>query len=295
MRAVRIQAGRVDRWRNRVPQGGRLVNMGNPMEESIPLGPEPQRSDVGGLGDITVVIPALDEAASLPLVLGDLPPVRRVIVVDNGSTDETAAVAFAHGATVVHEPKRGYGTACLRGLAAIAESVDAGEPPPQVVAFLDADYSDHPELLPQLVRPILSGRAEFVLGSRLQGQREAGAMPPASVFGNRLACFLMRHLFRARYTDLGPFRAIHYKALQGLGMCDRNFGWTIEMQIKAAQARLRIVEVPVPYRCRVGQSKISGTFWGSIKAGFKILYTIAKYRLFSSQVSRRRSHGEAAP
>ena len=227
------------------------------------------------------MIPALNEAASLPLVLGDLPPVQRVIVVNNGSTDGTAAVAFAHGATVVHEPKRGYGSACLRGLAAAAELVDAGESAPQVVAFLDADYSDHPELLPRLVDPILSGHAEFVLGSRLEGRREAGAMPPQSVFGNRLACFLMRHLFRARYTDLGPFRAIQYQALRTLAMSDRNFGWTIEMQIKAVQAGLRIVEVPVPYRCRVGQSKISGTFWGSIKAGVKILYTIAKYGLMS--------------
>ncbi|MGM0486782.1 MAG: glycosyltransferase family 2 protein [Planctomycetota bacterium] len=265
------------------------------MEEVGPFGSEPRRRDVGGLGDVTVVIPALDEAASLPLVLGDLPPVRRVIVVDNGSTDETAAVAFAHGATVVHEPKRGYGAACLRGLAAVAESIDAGDPPPQVVAFLDADYSDHPELLPRLARPILNGCAEFVLGSRLRGQREAGAMPPASVFGNRLACFLIRHLFRARYTDLGPFRAIEYGALQALGMRDRDFGWTIEMQIKAAQAGLRVVEVPVPYRCRVGQSKISGTFFGSVKAAVKILYTIAKYRLLPPQPSRGGAGSRTAP
>ena len=240
------------------------------------------------------MIPALNEAASLPLVLGDLPPVQRVIVVNNGSTDGTAAVAFAHGATVVHEPKRGYGSACLRGLAAAAELVDAGESPPQVVAFLDADYSDHPELLPRLVDPILAGHAEFVLGSRLQGPREAGAMPPQSVFGNRLACFLMRHLFGAPYTDLGPFRAIQYEALGALAMSDRNFGWTIEMQIKAVQAGLRIVEVPVPYRCRVGQSKISGTFWGSIKAGVKILYTIAKYGLMSPRRCPPSSRRETA-
>lgn len=294
MRAVRIQAGHVDRRRICVSQGDRLANMGNPMEGNVPLGSERRKSDVGGLGDVTVVIPALNEAASLPLVLGDMPPVQRVIVVNNGSTDATAAVASEHGATVVHEPKRGYGAACLRGLAAIAELVEAGQPPPKVVAFLDADYSDHPELLPQLVRPILSGRVEFVLGSRLQGQREAGAMPPQSVFGNRLACFLMWHLFRARYTDLGPFRAIQYPALQALAMSDRNFGWTIEMQIKAAQAGLRIVEVPVPYRCRVGQSKISGTVWGSMKAGVKILYTIAKYRLLPSQLSRRSARSRSA-
>jgi len=294
MCAGRIQASCVDRLRSRVPQGDDPLNTGNQMEEVGRFGSEPRRCDVRGLAEVTVVIPALDEAASLPLVLGDLPPVQRVIVVDNGSTDETAAVAFALGATVVHEPKRGYGAACLRGLAAIAELIEAGEPPPQVVVFLDADYSDHPELLPQLARPILSGRAEFVLGTRLQGQREAGAMPPQSVFGNRLACFLMWYVFRAKYTDLGPFRAIQYSALQELGMCDRNFGWTIEMQIKAAQVGLRIVEVPVPYRCRVGQSKISGTFWGSMKAGFKILYTIAKYRLLPWQLSRRGARTRSA-
>ena len=247
------------------------------------------------MAGVTVVIPALNEAESLPLVLRDLPPVRRIIVVNNGSTDRTAAVAFAHGATVVHETARGYGAACLRGLAAVAELTDAGELPPRVVAFLDADYSDHPELLRQLVAPLLSGRADFVLGSRLLGRREAGAMPPQSVFGNRLACFLMRYLFRVRFTDLGPFRAIRYRALRALAMSDRNFGWTVEMQIKAVRAGLRIVEVPVPYRRRVGRSKISGTLWGSVKAGVKILYMIAKYGLSPSPTSRAGSRSEAAP
>jgi len=231
------------------------------------------------LDRVTVVIPALNEAASLPLVLRDLPPIQRVIVVNNGSTDATAAAAFAHGATVVHEPKRGYGAACLRGLAAIRHLIEAGEPPPEVVAFLDADYSDRPEFLPQLVGPILGGEAELVLGSRLQGAREPGAMPPASVLGNRLACFLMQRLFGARYTDLGPFRAIAYNTLCRLDMSDRDFGWTIEMQIKAARLGTRTLEIPVPYRRRVGQSKISGTFLGSAKAGMKILYTIARYGL----------------
>lgn len=231
-----------------------------------------------GLEQVVVVIPAYNEEASLPLVLGDLPRVGRVIVVDNGSTDATAAVAAARGTLVVREERRGYGSACLRGLAAVRERIDAGKPAPEAVVFLDADYSDSPELLPNLVKPILDGRADLVLGSRLQGRREAGAMPAQSVFGNRLACLLMRCFFGVRYTDLGPFRAIDYQALCSLGMCDRDFGWTIEMQIKAARAGLRTMEVPVPYRRRVGQSKISGTVLGSVKAGAKILYTIAKYQ-----------------
>jgi len=229
------------------------------------------------LDTVTVIIPALDEEESLPLVLNDLPEVGQVIVVDNGSRDATAEVAARHGASVVPEPNRGYGAACLRGLAAICEFRGEGRPAPDVVTFIDADYSDHPELLPQLVEPIFDGRSDFVLGSRLLGQRERGAMPPQSVYGNRLACLLMRILFRVRYTDLGPFRAISYTRLCELGMSDQNFGWTIEMQIKAARAGFRILEIPVPYRRRVGTSKISGTISGTIKAGSKILYTIAKY------------------
>ncbi len=229
------------------------------------------------LDGIYVVIPARNEAMSLPLVLRDLPPVGGVVVVDNGSTDDTAAVARKGGATVVREPQPGYGAACLAGLVQLRVWAEAGEKPPEIVVFLDADYSDHPELLPRLVEPILSGRADFVLGSRLLGERESGAMPPQSVYGNRLACFLMRMLWGVRYTDLGPFRAIRYGALQALRMEDRNFGWTVEMQIKAAVAGLRTLEIPVPYRCRIGTSKISGTLRGTVKAGTKILYTIAKY------------------
>ena len=229
------------------------------------------------LDTITVIIPALDEEESLPLVLNDLPDVGQVIVVDNGSRDATADVATRHGATVVREPQRGYGAACLRGLAAVRETVEKGHPAPQVIVFVDADFSDHPDMLPQLVAPIMDGRSDFVLGSRLLGRREPGAMPPQSVYGNRFACLLMRVLFRARYTDLGPFRAISYARLCELGMSDQDFGWTIEMQIKAVRAGFRIQEIPVPYRRRVGTSKISGTLGGTIKAGSKILYTIAKY------------------
>ncbi|MBY0525780.1 MAG: glycosyltransferase family 2 protein [Gemmataceae bacterium] len=227
---------------------------------------------------LAVVIPALNEEASLPLVLADIPRglVQSVVVVDNGSHDRTAEVARLGGAHVVAEPQRGYGAACLRGL---AELTRRPEGPPDVVVFLDADYSDHADEMPSIVQPILEGRRDMVLGSRLLGQRERGAMPPQSVWGNRLACFLMRIFFGAHYTDLGPFRAIRWDCLERLGMVDRNFGWTVEMQIKAARQGLRVGEVPVSYRRRIGASKISGTVRGTIKAGSKILYLIARYGL----------------
>lgn len=227
---------------------------------------------------VVVIIPARNEEASLPLVLRDLPPVGAVIVVDNGSTDTTAACALRHGAEVIYEGRTGYGSACLAGLAEIERTVMADyRPAPGVIVFLDADYSDHVDLLPKLVAPILADKADFVLGSRLIGKREPGAMPPQSIMGNRLACLLMWLIWGARYTDLGPFRAIRYDALRTLRMGDQNFGWTVEMQIKAVAAELRIAEIPVPYRRRVGTSKISGTLTGTVKAGAKILYTIAKY------------------
>ncbi|MEQ8836422.1 MAG: glycosyltransferase family 2 protein, partial [Lacipirellulaceae bacterium] len=202
------------------------------------------------------------------------------IVADNGSTDKTAERARSAGATVTPEPRRGYGSACLAGLAALEELISSGKiATPQVVAFIDADFSDHPEELPLLVDPILNDEADLVIGSRTTGHREPGALPPQSRYGNWLACTLMRFLFGVRYTDLGPFRAIGYQALRQLQTDDVGFGWTIEMQIKAAQAKLRISEVPVSYRCRIGQSKITGTLKGCLFAGAKILVTIAKYAM----------------
>lgn len=232
------------------------------------------------LTDVVVIIPVLNEQDSIGLVLGDLPEVGRVIVVDNGSTDETAARAGQAGAHVVREDQRGYGAACLRGLAEVESLRDAGDLQPGIVVFLDGDYSDHPEELVDVIAPIRAAEAELVIGSRLKGSMESGAMPPQSRYGNMLACGLMKLLFGATYTDLGPFRAIRYDSLKQLQMVDQNFGWTVEMQIKAVRRKLKTVEVPVSYRRRVGVSKISGTVSGTIRAGYKILYLIARYGLF---------------
>jgi len=233
---------------------------------------------------VGLILPARDEEEALPLVLGDLPPgvARRVVVVDNGSRDRTAEVARAAGAQVVHEPRAGYGRACLAGMAALARPGPGGEPvlgPGDVVAFLDADRSDYAEELPLIVGPILAGRADFALGSRILGGADMRALLPQAWFGNRLACFLMRLLFGARATDLGPFRALRWEALQGLGMSDPTFGWTIEMQLKAHTQGLRVVEVPVRYRARVGRSKITGTLSGTVRAGARILGWICAWRL----------------
>jgi len=216
---------------------------------------------------LAVIIPALDEQDSIGRVIDAIPADlhAEVIVVDNGSTDRTAQIAAERGARVVPQPERGYGAACLAGLAALREA--------DVVAFLDADFSDDPALLPELVGPILEGRADFVVGSRMLGEREPGALPPHSRFGNRLAGLILTHLYRQPTTDLGPFRAIRRSALERLQMRDRGYGWTIEMQAKAARLGLRTVEVPVTYRRRIGRSKITGSLAPSIKAGVVILST----------------------
>jgi glycosyltransferase involved in cell wall biosynthesis len=225
---------------------------------------------------VDVVIPALDESRSLPSVLQDLPrqAVREVVVVDNGSTDRTAEVARRCGATVVREPRRGYGRACLAGI----DELRRRSRPPDVVVFLDADYSDHPDELCRVVRPIAEGRADFVVGSRVLGRSEPGALLPQQRFGNLLAAWLIRRLYGVRVTDLGPFRAIRWDTLAGLDMRDEDFGWTAEMQVKAARNGVRYCEVPVSYRRRMGVSKIAGTVRGTVLAGQKILSTVLRHR-----------------
>lgn len=234
-------------------------------------GPGPPRA--------AVVIPVFNERDSLPLVVADLPRdrVSEIVVVDNGSTDGTDSIARGLPVRLVREERRGYGSACLAGIAALEPS------PPDVLVFLDGDYSDHPEEMPRLLEAIGAG-ADLVIGSRMLGEREPGALPPQARFGNALACFLIRLLYGHRYTDLGPFRAIRWEALRHLRMEDRNFGWTVEMQVKALRRGLRVAEVPVSYRRRVGVSKIAGTLSGSLRAGYKILWTIARYGFRSGEI-----------
>ena len=224
--------------------------------------------------DVGLILPALNEEPVIGVTLDGLRGLGlgQIIVVDNGSTDATAQVAAAHGAHVVRELRRGYGQACLAGIAALSAQV-------RLVAFMDSDGSDDPADLQRLVEPIRKGEADMVIGSRALGQREEGSLARHQHFGNWLATSLLRWFYGARYTDLGPFRVIRREALQQLLMRDTNFGWTVEMQIKAHRRGLRVLELPVSYRKRkLGESKISGTIRGSVAAGVKILWTIAKYR-----------------
>ena len=222
---------------------------------------------------ISIIIPAYNEESSIGLVLDALPQekIHEIIVVDNGSTDATARVAQEHGARVVKEPRKGYGSACLKGI----DELDA----PDIVVFIDGDFSDFPEEIVLLIRPIETGEKDFVLGSRMILPKSQLALLPQARYGNRLAVFLIKLFFKHEFTDLGPFRAIRYSSLMSIGMKDMDFGWTVEMQIKAVRNGLRIREVPVNYRKRVGISKITGTVLGTFRAGTKIIYTIFKYLL----------------
>ena len=222
---------------------------------------------------ISVIIPVFNEENSIGRVLDDLPQekLKEIIVVNNGCTDNTSHVAQRHGARVVEETRRGYGAACLKGISELNA--------PDIVVFIDGDFSDFPEELENLVKPIVENQADFVLGSRMILSESRAALLPQARYGNLLAVFLIRLFFHYHFTDLGPFRAIRYESLKEISMVDTNFGWTVEMQIKAVKHGLRIEEIPVHYRKRIGVSKITGTLSGTFRAGTKIIYTIFKYLL----------------
>lgn len=226
--------------------------------------------------NIKVIIPAFNEAESIGLVVADIPKiVNEVIVVSNNSTDETEKNARLAGATVLKESNRGYGYACLRGM----EYLDrlGLNDKPDIVVFLDGDYSDYPQELLKIIEPILENKADFVVGARVKRLREKGAMTFPQLFGNWLATLLMRLFFNSKFSDLGPFRAIRYHKLLQLNMEDKTYGWTVEMQLKVLKHNINYTEVPVNYRNRIGTSKVSGTVKGAIFAGVKILGWIFKY------------------
>ena len=225
---------------------------------------------------IKVIIPAHNEADSISKVIQDIPnTVSEVIVVNNNSTDDTAINAENAGATVLNELKKGYGYACLCGLDYVASKSKK----PDIIVFIDGDYSDYPEELTKVVQPIIENNIDFVVGARKKEAREPGSMTPQQIFGNWLATFLMKLFFRATFTDLGPFRAMKYEKLLALEMEDKTYGWTVEMQLKALRQKMTYTEVPVRYKKRIGVSKVSGTVKGSIFAGIKILGWIFKYSI----------------
>ena len=223
---------------------------------------------------ISVIIPAHNEADAIAKVIRDVPKsVKEIIVVDNASSDATSKVAKEAGATVLFEPKKGYGYACLKGLHYLEQQQEQTD----IVVFLDGDYSDYPEELEKLVAPIIEKDMDFVVGSRTHELRAHGAMQPQQIFGNWLATWLMKLFFKSKFTDLGPFRAIKYSVLKTLNMVDKTYGWTVEMQLKILKKKYKYAEIPVHYRNRIGVSKVSGTLKGSIFAGIKILSWIFKY------------------
>jgi len=223
---------------------------------------------------VDVIIPAFNEEKSIKSVIMDIPNgiVRHILVCNNGSTDHTKAVAISAGAIVVDQPQKGYGNACLKGM----EYIAAQEIKPDIVVFLDGDYSDYPQEMPSLIQPIVENDMDLVIGSRVKGELESGSMQPQQIFGNWLATSLIKLFYKYEFSDLGPFRAIKYQSLMTINMEDRDFGWTVEMQVKAAKLKMNCVEVPVNYKRRIGVSKVSGTLKGTILAGHKILWTIFK-------------------
>ena len=225
--------------------------------------------------NVKVIIPAFNEELSIAQVVGDISDeiVEEIIVVNNASTDQTARVAREAGATVIDEPVPGYGKACLAGIDYISRQTKK----PEIVLFMDGDYSDYAEEMPMLLDPIRESVADMVIGSRALGNREKGSMTVPQLFGNWLATRILKWKYGAEFTDLGPYRAIRYDSLMALGMKDQNYGWTVEMQIRAAKAGLKFTEVPVRYRKRIGKSKVSGTVKGTIMAGYKILWTLFTY------------------
>ena len=223
---------------------------------------------------VDVIIPVYNEEDSIGKVISEIPDtiVRNVVVCNNGSKDRTAAVAEAHGAIVVNQLEKGYGNACLKGM----EYISNLEIKPDIIVFLDGDYSDYPSEMVDLIKPIVTENVDMVIGSRALGEMQSGAMMPQQIFGNWLATTLIRIIYSYEFTDLGPFRAIKYPVLMDMQMEDKTFGWTVEMQVKAAKLKLKTTEVAVRYRKRIGKSKVSGTIKGTILAGHKILWTIFK-------------------
>ena len=224
---------------------------------------------------IRVIIPALNEEKSIAKVINEIPKsiVSEVIVCNNGSIDKTSLKAKEAGATVLVEYEKGYGASCLKGI----DYVNNLKEKTDIIVFLDGDYSDYPEEMHQVIAPILTNEADMVIGSRALGQNEKGALTPQQIVGNWLATKMLHLFYGVKFSDLGPFRAIRLTTLNKLQMKDRNYGWTVEMQIKAAKQKIKSVEVPVNYRNRIGVSKVSGTIKGTIMAGYKIIFTLFKY------------------